>query len=62
MTNEQKAKIDAMSQYQLCELWRFAKCPNPLLQGDTGDYFAERLKQMGGFTPEISRDLGWGKR
>lgn len=59
MTNEEKDQIDAMDQYQLCRLWRFAKCPHPLLQGDTGDYFAKKLKEAGGFTPEISKDLGW---
>jgi hypothetical protein len=59
MTREQKAEIDAMSQFELCRMWRFAPTGSPLLQGDTGDYFAARLKEMGGFTPEISKRLGW---
>jgi hypothetical protein len=59
MTAEQKAQIDAMSQYELCRLWRFAKTGHPLISGDTGEYFAQRLKEMGGFTPEISKALGW---
>jgi hypothetical protein len=59
MTAEQKAEIDAMSQYELCRLWRFAKCPHPLLQDETGAYFKKRLAEMGGFTPEISKELGW---
>jgi hypothetical protein len=59
MTKEEKDQIDAMDQEQLCRLWRFAECPHPLLQGDTGEYFALRLKEMGGFTPKISKHLDW---
>ncbi len=59
MTDEEKKTIDGMSQYDLCRKWRFAKTGDPLLQGETGDYFANRLKEKGGFTPEISKDLGW---
>ena len=61
MTTEQKDQINAMSQYEMCKLWRFAKCPHPLLQDDTGDYFAKRLKEKGGFTPEISKSIGWDR-
>jgi hypothetical protein len=51
-----------MSQYEMCKLWRFAKCPHPLLQDDTGDYFAHKLFQdYGGFTPEISKSIGWNR-
>lgn len=57
MTEEQKKVIDGMSQYDMCRLWRFAKSGHPLLQGDTGDYFAKVMKEKGGFTPEISKSL-----
>ncbi len=60
MTEEQKRTIDNMTQYQMCELWRFAKSGHPLLQnGDTGEYFSKVLKEKGGFTSEISKELGW---
>ena len=59
MTKEEKDQIDAMSQFELCRLWRFAKCPHPLLQGDTGEYFQTKLQEAGGFTAEISKRLGW---
>jgi hypothetical protein len=59
MTDEQKTYIDAMDQYELCQMWRFAPIGSPLLQGDTGNYFKVRLKEKGGFTPKISKDLGW---
>jgi hypothetical protein len=59
MTNEEKETIDAMSQYEMCRMWRFAKTGEPLLCGETGEYFAKVLKEKGGFTPEISKALGW---
>jgi hypothetical protein len=60
MTPEDKAKIDAMSHYELCEHWRFAKSGDPLFQGENGDYFKHKLfDEYGGFTPEISKQIGW---
>ena len=60
MTPEQKQQIDNMSHYQLCALWRFAKDGDPLLQGEAGDHVKKRLfEELGGFTPEISKSLGW---
>jgi hypothetical protein len=61
MTPEQKQQIDAMSQYGLCRHWRYAACGDPLLQGECGEYFEKRLKEKGGFTPEISKSLGWAR-
>jgi len=59
MTPKQKQTIDGMTQEELCRIWRFASSDDPLLQGDTGDYFSQRLKEKGGFTPEISKKLNW---
>jgi hypothetical protein len=59
MDPEQKSFIDSLSQYQLCYRWRFAECGDPLFQGECGKYFSQRLQEMGGFTPEISKSLGW---
>ena len=59
MTDDEKKQIDEMTQYEMCRLWRFAKTGHRLLQGDTGDYFAKVLKEKGGFTPEISKEIGW---
>lgn len=55
-----KATIDGMTQYDLCRMWRFSKSGNILLQGETGKYFETRLKEKGGFTPEISKSIGLG--
>jgi hypothetical protein len=60
LTPELKEKIDNMSHYDMCATWRFAKSGNPLIMGETGQYFEDRLfNHFGGFTPEISKSLGW---
>ncbi len=62
MTKEQKEEIDGMSHYELCSVWRFAESGHHLLRNDdgTGDYFKKKLfEEKGGFTPEISKSLGW---
>ncbi len=62
MTAEQKAKIDAMSHIELCRRWRFSPTGDELLQGEAGDYFKHRLfDELGGFTPAISKAIGWGR-
>lgn len=57
--------IDKMDHYQMARMWRF----NPIhtesiyFRGDlpTGVAFKERLfTHFGGFTTEISKELGWG--
>lgn len=60
LTPENKAKIDGMSRMELARMWRFAPPGEPLLQGKTGKYFEERFNSLGGFSPEISKALGWG--
>jgi hypothetical protein len=59
MTPEEKQEIDSMSRYEMCYRWRFGKVGDPIFIGDTGQYFAERLDSLGGFTPEISKQIGW---
>ncbi len=60
LTPELKAQIDAMTHYDMCSKWRFAKVGDPLLAGETGEYFKKRLfEHWGGFTPAISKALGW---
>ena len=55
-----KRQIDGMSHYDLCRRWRFARPGDPMFQGEVGEYYKHRLfQELGGFTPEISKDLGW---
>ena len=59
INDELKKEIDEMSQFDLCRKWRFAHIGDPIFQGEVGEYFAAKLKEKGGFTPEISKALSW---
>ena len=61
MTPEQKKQIDEMSQYEMARTWRFAPVGTLILQGEAGKYFSKIFQKKGGFTPEISKRLGFGK-
>jgi len=61
MTEQEKQRINSMSQFDMAYMWRFSVIGEPLLQGDTGDYFSKVFKEKGGMTPEISKRLGWGR-
>ena len=59
-SDEIKARIDSMTRYEMARMWRFAKAgEEPLLQGAAGQYFSTRFRELGGFSPEISKALGW---
>jgi hypothetical protein len=59
LTPEAKAAIDAMSQFEMARLWRFARIGEFPYIGEAGAYFEQQFKAKGGFTPEISKRLGW---
>jgi hypothetical protein len=51
-----------MSHEEMARTWRFAPIGEPLLQGDTGDYFTKVFfGKFGGFNPELSKKIGWEK-
>jgi len=56
-----KKKIDAMSQEEMCRLWRFAEPGHPCFVTGTPvtEHFMKRFNELGGFTPEISKRIGW---
>ena len=60
--------IEEMDHETMCYKWRFAITGSPLFRKDLiasdgrslGDIFSDRLfKHFGGFTPEISKSIGW---
>ena len=53
-----KDKIDKMSQTQMASLWRFSPSGHPVFNTTLPlfDYFQTKFK---GFTPEISKKIGW---
>ncbi len=59
ISEKDKKMIDGMSQYQMAYRIRFSPVGDPFLCGDLGDYFMARFKELGGMTPEISKQLGW---
>jgi len=63
LTEEQKKeieKINQMGHFEMCKLHRFAPVGHPYFDTTLpySKVFEERLKQFGGFTPEISKRLG----
>ena len=67
MTDQEIAKwkkeIDSMDREHMCRLWRFAEPGYPCFDLTTplAAYFKERFDKLGGFSPEISKALGWKK-
>lgn len=61
LTPENKAIIDAKSYKQLLSLWRFAPSGNLWFQGQTGDYWRERMTELRDQVDHvaISKEIGW---
>jgi hypothetical protein len=68
LTPENKARIDGMSYHALFEHWRNAPMGDKWFQGATGNYWAQRMKELrakpGGdeLHTACSKDIGWGGR
>lgn len=58
-----KKQIDQMSQIEMAELRRFAPSGHPVFDRNNGlsSYFNDRFQSLGGFTPTISKYIGWGE-
>jgi len=56
---EHKKKIDGMSQAEMARLWRYAPSGHVYFGVELGEYFDARFKKLGGFTPGISKEIGW---
>lgn len=56
------AKINQMSHYDMCSLWRFAPAGHPYFDCTlpySEVYKARLFGHFGGFTPEISKSLSF---
>lgn len=53
--------INQMSQYEMASLWRFAPPGHPYFDKSKPFHriFEKRFQELGGFTPAISKSLGW---
>jgi len=61
LSQEQKEKIDKMTQMEMARLYRFAKPGHPYFVYGTpvAIYFNEVFEKRGGITPEVSKLMGW---
>ena len=63
LTQINRAKIDALSYKSLLQWWRFAPIGDSWFQGETGEYIANRLKELKADNPEAaaiaSKEIGW---
>jgi hypothetical protein len=54
-------EISNMSQLDMAKRWRFSSLGNPMFRCDLplSEKFQKRFKELGGFTPEISKAIEW---
>lgn len=46
LTEENKAKIDSMNYEELLRRWRFTPIGDPWFEGDTGQYWSDRMREI----------------
>ncbi len=73
MTYPTLEEVDAADHEQICRWWRFLPSPgggaigsetfSDVLKGEAAimDRIGARLKEFGGFTPAISKRIGWDR-
>lgn len=54
-------EVEKADRYQICKWYRFLECPMPgePEQQHIMNLIYKRFKELGGFTPEISKSIGW---
>ncbi len=65
LTPRNKEKIDRMSYESLLGYWRFAPTGDPWFQGETGQYWQERMAKLrseGADHVQASKNIGWERR
>jgi len=64
LTQENKASIDERSYESLLSHWRFAAAGDPWFEGETGQYWSTRMKELrdaGANHVGASKGIGWEK-
>jgi len=56
-------KIKSMTREEMAQLWRFAPTGHPYFDTTLPYHtvFESRFKELGEFSPEISKNIGWEK-
>lgn len=52
-------RIDSMSRVEIAYKLRFGKSGDELLKGENYDYMKERFDKLVGWSPELSKEIGW---
>jgi hypothetical protein len=64
LTPEVKTEIDERSYESLLRLWRFAPSGEPMFEGESGEYYKDRLAKLRSENPAdavaASARIGWG--
>jgi hypothetical protein len=64
LTEKRKQFIDEMSYQGLLSRWRFAPVGDAWFQGETGDYWGKRMRELreaGADHVDASKTIGWDK-
>lgn len=59
MTYPDKIDVKEASRYRICEWYRFLPSAENDRELEIMNYIVDRWKELGGFTPEISKSIGW---
>jgi len=54
-------EINKGTRLEICRWWRFLPSPVNQEQAKVNQRLKERFDEFGGFTPEISKQLGWSE-
>jgi len=54
-------EVEQASRKQLCRWYRFLPSPGTDDEVEVMNRIAERFNEFGGFTPEISKEVGWDR-
>jgi len=63
LTQDNKDYIDSLNYEQLLGCWRFAPVGDPWFQGESGEYWMERMNMLRGKCDHVaaSKRVGWEK-
>lgn len=52
-------EINEADRFQICKWYRYLRCPKNPYEELLLVRICERFRNFGGFTPEISKQMGW---
>lgn len=53
------SQVETATREELCRWWRYLRSPKTEQEVAVNHRIAQRFKEVGGFTPEISKRIGW---